>query len=555
MPQRKWLKEVLPSLLPQSPFLLAASCILMLVPHPRDPAPASPNSKRLRSAASHQIALEAETSINRLVNTGRANIECVQALTMLSLWQWGTTLDLNQTKAYSAQAITIGMQLGLHELDQYSPSASGSAVESQDWQKDMSRRTWWVTFGHQLQTAQASGSTSVISHDDPRIQVDFPACSIDDKSWSQHINTIRECSRVIDVLVSVYYAGDASKLGTATNAEVERRRKMFDVDAGILNLLRQAEAKSVIDFVSGGEEEVIRNQQLASRLAIAVLHIHVHRHQAFPEVSLFSKMMCGLPEMPPMSTEPVPAPLNSNPAPVGLAPNPIANESSTIQALMPQQTTMDLSSIDSPLVPQTKTFPDTYLYSDSAYAPVADDQDPFAFINDMWQPETYPETLPEPWFVHSGGAGELYNPIEMVNTFQPPLTATLGEIESWSSSFSSSMPSSSLSPPTSSSLSVGSSGQNDLRADPKNNSPGPSMTSAAGNNESGQPTTDKRHQAWGVDANDKPEIPDEILDEEQGVIKVFPPGVSLERCATAAHAIIRLEVLHRSAVMAMSDGP
>jgi hypothetical protein len=35
----------------------------------------------------------------------------------------------------------------------------------------------------------------------------------------------------------------------------------------------------------------------------------------------------------------------------------------------------------------------------------------------------------------------------------------------------------------------------------------------------------------------------------------FPPGISLQRCATAAHSIVRLEVLHRSATMALWKGP
>ena len=396
---------------------------------------------------------------------------------MLSLWRWGATLDLVRTTVYSEQSIVTAMQLGLHEMDKYSRSATGRAVESQDWHKDMSRRTWWTIYAHQLQSAQASGSKSVMSHDDPRIQVDFPACSIDDKSWSTYIDTIRECSRVLDLVISVYYAGDASKL-EGNYASIESRRQMFSVDADILDLLEKAEENSVIDFVTGGEEEVVRNQQLSSRLGLAVLHIHVHRHQAFPEVSLFSKMMCGLPEMPPLSTEPIiNAPDDTMP------PSLPADANSTLPGMpsthpVSTQATMDISSLNLMSVSHTKPFPVTLPYPDPVYAPFpTDGQDQFAFINDMWEPETYPETLPEPWFVHSGGAGALFAPIETVNTFQAPLTATLGEIESQSrSSFSSSMPSS-LSPPPSCS-SFGISGRGDRRADSKENSPRPSIASS-----------------------------------------------------------------------------
>jgi hypothetical protein len=76
--------------------------------------------------------------------------------------------------------------------------------------------------------------------------------------------------------------------------------------------------------------------------------------------------------------------------------------------------------------------------------------------------------------------------------------------------------------------------------------------------------SNKPHKAWGVDANDKPqaELPIPVVTQQGSRqapnvsdLNVFPPGVSLARCATAAHTVVRLEVLHRSAIIALWDGP
>jgi hypothetical protein len=55
-----------------------------------------------------------------------------------------------------------------------------------------------------------------------------------------------------------------------------------------------------------------------------------------------------------------------------------------------------------------------------------------------------------------------------------------------------------------------------------------------------------------VDANDNITEPERPIG---GPLHIFPPGISLARCATAAHTIVRLEVLHRSATIAMWKGP
>lgn len=471
MPPRKYLPEILPTLLPVSPFLLAVQTILVLVPHPNDPEPASADSKRLRSAASHSFAQLATEAVERLVETNQTSLECVQALTILALWEWGSTGSTDKNRGRSTQASQIAMGMGLHDMDKYSDNKSNRALEGIDWRKDMARRTWWQTFVNQLTSAVITGTTPILSADDERVHVHYPVCSEEDEAWPRWIETNRQCTRVFGIVNTVYYShlmpGDGA---AAWGAHVETpdeekkakmRKDILGVDALVTDMMRKAEETAIIDLVPGGEEEVVRNLQLSARLGLSVVHIHIHRHQAFPEVSLFSKMICGLPKMP----------------------------------------EADSSTVSNDPSPKSGT----------------EDHEQYDFIEDMWQPETYPESLPEPWFAHTGGAGALYAPTSESPKFQAPVAASITTYHSPDST---------------------------QAAGPRR----PSVVSTSSN---------KPHKAWGVDEHDKPDAKAEpqAPAADPSTLQLFPPGVSLARLATAAHTVVRLEVLHRSAVIAMWDGP
>jgi hypothetical protein len=47
-------------------------------------------------------------------------------------------------------------------------------------------------------------------------------------------------------------------------------KQMIKLDRSVLNLLKQGETMAVIPLVPGGEEEVVRNQQLAASMMLAV---------------------------------------------------------------------------------------------------------------------------------------------------------------------------------------------------------------------------------------------------------------------------------------------
>ena len=521
------MNHILAILLPESPFLLAAQTIMVLVPHPLDPAPKSSNSKRLRTAASNALGQRTMQVVESLLSEGSSSLEIVQALTMLSLWEWGNSGNLTKNRERAGQAVQVAMEMGLHEFDKYAENEQkpngkmhsmdyGRSVEGENWRADMARRTWWITYIAQLNAGIISGNTPVIGPDDARIRVDYPVCSVSDNSWPNWINTNRMCGRVIDLVNSIYYgAGGTGGWGKGSEAGSPEEhdamvRKMYQVDREVMEMMKHAESLAVIDLVPGGEEEVVRNQQLSARLGLAVTHIHIHRQQAFPEVSLFSKRICGLPSAED-TVQPETNAIQPTPSSQSQSHTPVNGNGQT-SGNGSAEASRQSSDIGNALLPEFDAELDLGLGNGQ-----------FEFIDELWQPETYPENLPTPWFARTGGAAALYAPTNNIPDHQPSLSMGV-------------MPQSS----------PAAGGANDK------NRRGSTPASTA---------TQKTHKAWGVDENDKPSTTSSLAPSAAGPtglggdLQFFPPGISLARCATAAHTVVRLEVIHRSAAMALWDGP
>lgn len=507
MPPRSYLTEILDTLLPESPFLLAAETILVLVPHPLDQNPKSSNSKRLRTAASAALGKRTMAAIESILSSNQRSMEVPQAFAMLSMWEWGNAGNLHLNRMRANQAIQVLMEMGVNTMDK-GVFNGGRALEGQDWRKDMARRTWWAAYAGQMTAAIISGNEPVLGPDDPRVLIDYPVCSLSDTSWSNWINAMRQCVRVFSIVNAVYasvqqeggggqaWGGSGSPSESLEGVDYDKlKQRMLEVDTEVMNLLQQAEKSAVIELVPGGEEEVVRNQQLSARLGLAVTHIHIHRQQAFPEVSLFSKRICGLPQAPDFTAQPQQTqPQNQDQIGNGAGTNSERSGGGSV----------DMS--------QTRSNDLTRLTTDGSGLQV-DVEDPYHFIDEMWQPETYPEDLPAPWFTNRGGASSLWAPTVEEPVHVPALTASIRPVD-------------------------------EASAEGRRFSTHSSKPDANG----------KPHKAWGVDKDDKASPAPAGLGISKAM-QVFPPGISLARCATAAHTIVRLEVLHRSAVIAMWDGP
>lgn len=595
MPPRNYLVDVLPTLLPESPFLLTAQAIMTLAPHALDPNPASPNSKRLRSAASNALAQRAL----KACETAVGSLEVIQCLTMIAVWEWGTTNDAQAAMTRAGQAVILCRQLGITSMDAH---GSGFSLEGIDWRADMMRRTWWILYVYQLSAGLVSGLTPPVPADDPSIKVDFPICSDKDRTWSTWINCMRQCTRVVNIVNELVYAnagggfhsggggGDEYKSNLSPEAEEARRRQIVQIDRQIMDLMKETERMSVVQQVPGGEEDVVKNQHTATRFGLAVAHIHLHRSTAAPEVSLFSKRICGFPKA---STESLQDGLSftdvGRSAEIAQVPlpgtdGPWNDRRSSFQSSgpftspsgAPQLPPVDFGAFDvnqlfdagpsgqvaqhgqvgqqptgyngftppftaSPtqhMAPlsygQTPPYPQTTPYHPQQPLPNSPPnaqqwQQTQAFeeaTEDMWQPESYPNYLPQPWFAHPGGAAALYIDPRSAPTHAPAVLVP-GEQQA--------------SPPTPS-LDITGSYQSNL-------APVLTPPPVQQQQQPQQPALpQKKHKAWGVNDKGDP-LPAE--DEPD----TFPPGLSLARCATAAHTIVRLEVLHRSAALALDGTP
>ncbi|WVQ83972.1 hypothetical protein IAT38_006117 [Cryptococcus sp. DSM 104549] len=545
MPPRDHFPQVLSALKSESPFLLAAQTILALVPHPNDDAPRSVKSKQLRQCASQAFARQCLHLTECLIEQGKADLECVQALVIISLWEWSNSGNVARNRLRAGQSVQVAMDIGLHDMDKY---PTGRKVEGTDWKRDMARRTWWVVYNSQLISSVVSGTAPLLGPDDVRIRVDFPVCSFDDFTWPNYTETLRQCARIFTLVNTVYYAHfkDGPQWGyvsenITTQNKADMRRQMLDVDQQINVMLKQAEETNVIDMVPGGEEEVVRNQQLSARLALAVVHIHIHRNQAFPEVSLFSKRICGLPQAPDVSSTPslaIPAQNSASHLSCGMVqPEGVKLHSSKanqgIASMSMEDNCHDFPRKDMPTLSPQRGSP-TYNVE---------------LTSDLWIPELYPSNIPLPWFTRPHGAAALFAPVESTPQFYD-IIPNFGHTTEVSFSAERDVagpttPPSLLQTPhvSASILPINTPASSDGRA--------PSLDHQAHEITSVTEQSNKSHKAWGVD-----EKADKVLPPpNRDVLDIFPPGISLARCATAAHTIVRLEVLHRSAMMAMWKGP
>lgn len=329
-------------------------------------------------------------------------------------------------------------------------------------------------------------------------------------------------------------------------------KRMLAIDKHVLDLLKQAETASVIPLITGDEEEVARNQQLAASMMLAVCHIQLHRRQAFPEVALFSRKMCGLPKAEAASnmtstpqqmtpyTDPLVAPSQSGGSTVGSSRSTTYGTDALKTAATVRKQMGDPS--NGSVNGSTRAVSTIQGYHpEQQSAPEASFEVPFEGV--LWDPAIYPHNFPTPWFAMQQGAAALYQPLQDEPAFLPDMggvfTAETGYIGKPLQGFS-------------------------QQAVPEVASHSQSQSIP----ETPPKPPPKTHKAWGVDVNRSPapsssaaaDDTNSEIDEPASAVVVgpdgpFAPGISLSRCATAAHSIVRLEVLHRSAALALWKGP
>jgi hypothetical protein len=181
LPSIKHKNWVISKLIHESPFLIAVRAILSLSPHPKDPNPKSLASRSLRRSQASRLAREASDRVDELLaevgemEDKSPGIECVQALSLLGLYEFAQTGNAVKNRTRMNQAVELAMDLGMHQTDKNTFAGNktkgglnGSAarpapakqVEGKDVFKDMQRRSWWVVFAGMLISGLVAGRVS-----------------------------------------------------------------------------------------------------------------------------------------------------------------------------------------------------------------------------------------------------------------------------------------------------------------------------------------------------------------------------------------------------------
>ncbi|KAJ9105440.1 hypothetical protein QFC21_001811 [Naganishia friedmannii] len=470
LPPARHLPYIATRLQSDSPFLIAIRAILALCPNPEDPSAKSLASRAMRRSQAARLAREASDRVEDMLSEASENdrppsIQCVQALSLLGLYEFAQNGNPVRNRMRMNQAVQVAMEMGLHQTDKPAYESPGAhkprigpakAIEGEDVSKDMSRRTWWVAFAAMLISGLVAGSRPVVAHDDKRITVHYPTCALDDDSWSKWIGSIGLACEAMDIIMTLDFnfpnpdAQDsilededessdeeiqAISDPTAKEAAKETKRlhkRMLNLDKTVLNLLKKAEATAVIPLLPGGEEEVVRNQQLSASMMLAV-------RQAFPEVALFSRKMCGLPKVDAAKIPPTPEqPLSvySGQSRSGLASNESPSAAGSMyagsQVLSSYHDTASLASgsinekptrgasYTLPITPVNQLrFQSQQSLGNTQLDVQALRQVPMDGL--LWDPAIYPQSFPAPWFAVERGAGSLCQPITEAPAYLPPV--------------------------------------------------------------------------------------------------------------------------------------
>ena len=239
------------------------------------------------------MAAETLALLDGLLEAGLADLECVQALTVLSVVAWGTSLDIKRAKSLSDRALSVAVNLNLHQTDGMTTN-----TESQETflRFDTARRTWWTTYANSLHLALITGSRpfSTDALDQSGVKVRFPDHALGDgSSWSKYVSGMERCIQVAhDTKIFAYTAQKQNsdhRMRNAVPASAFWSEKLRE--------LKHIEDLCLIPDDGLDGDPVVDNQQTSIRLTLGAVTVHVYRYQTNPELSLFSRKICDLPSI------------------------------------------------------------------------------------------------------------------------------------------------------------------------------------------------------------------------------------------------------------------
>ena len=258
----------------RTPVMLAIQALAVLVP-----SIAVPFADR--HGASVYLAARASEAIDDALAQAAPTLDVIQALYLLSVWNWGEGGRPCKSRTLAIQALQLGMEVGLHQVDR----RTGTAPIDTTWYKVTCRRTWWASFALHTTLSVVASTEPMIELRDHRLHTAYPSSSSTPDVWKDYVEAAHRCATVTNEIEKVL------NTQTSSNADLEASlRRLLCLDDDIQH---QLAIGPFMDFTSLNDP-VAFNLQFTARLGLSTSIIHLHRHQAFSDVAVYSRDTCGL---------------------------------------------------------------------------------------------------------------------------------------------------------------------------------------------------------------------------------------------------------------------
>ncbi|KAL2869502.1 fungal specific transcription factor domain-containing protein [Aspergillus lucknowensis] len=282
---------------PTSPFTLAASALLVLIPLAKDPDPRSEPATALRRSFAQLFVRSAEQALETSTDNRRSNmptypssytfrssstlhpdtpasLEPILSLLLLSVYDYCQRGSKRHMRSRAHQALAAAMDLSLHALG---PDAS-----------DAQRRAWWMTMYLASQSSISNHSAPIMLTDDPRISTPYPEFRRRREPWEVLMEAQHVLVRAGSVAKELAKKRSRTNLSRATADEIRR------LDSAVLTLGMKLDTAEYATSHEGSEASAARNLRLIAMLSVHTARILIHRFIAFGNSPLPLEKHCDL---------------------------------------------------------------------------------------------------------------------------------------------------------------------------------------------------------------------------------------------------------------------